>query len=81
MRLQRRAFSMHAAPIQPRAMTQPAVRSDTGARKPARIVASGIHQASKLVRLLPSQSREVSAVGLLMADYPQHDAAPDSPAR
>ncbi len=44
-------------------------------------MASGIHQASKLVRLLPSQSREVSAVGLLMADYPQHDAAPDSPAR
>src|SRR5712664_2367589 len=72
---------MHAAPIQPRAMTQPAVRSDTGTNRPAKIAASGIHHASKLVRLLLSQSREVSVVGLLIADYSQHDEAPGSPAR
>jgi hypothetical protein len=57
-----------AVPIQPRAMAQAAVRSGTGTKRPARIAASGIHHASKLVRLLPSQSREVPVVGLLMAD-------------
>jgi hypothetical protein len=51
-------------PIQPRATTQPAVRGDTGTNKPARIVASGIHHASMLL----SQSRDVSVVGLLIAD-------------
>jgi hypothetical protein len=59
---------MHAAPIQPRAITQSAVRSDTGRSRPAGIAASGIHHASKLVRLLLSQSREVSVAGLLIAD-------------
>jgi len=59
---------MHAAPIQPREMTQTAVRSDTGANKPARIAEFGIHHASKLVRLLLSQSREMSVVGLLMVE-------------
>jgi hypothetical protein len=32
------------------------------------IATSGNHHASMLARLLPSQSREVSAVGLLIAD-------------
>jgi hypothetical protein len=58
---------MHAAPIQPRAITQAPVRSDTGKNNPASIMVSGIHHASKLVRLLLSQSREVSVTGLLIA--------------
>jgi hypothetical protein len=32
------------------------------------IVTNGNHHASTLLRLLPSQSREVFAVGLLIAD-------------
>jgi len=71
---------MQAVPIQPRAIAHTAVRNGTGTKKPARIATSGIHHASKLVGLLPSQSREVSAVGLLMTNYPQR-AAPDRPAR
>jgi hypothetical protein len=47
-------------------MTHTGVRSDTGMNKPAMIAASGIHHASTLVRLLLSQSREVSVVGLLI---------------
>jgi hypothetical protein len=57
---------MHAAPIQARAISQAPVCSDTGKNNPASIMASGIHHASKLVRLLLSQSREVSVSGLLM---------------
>jgi hypothetical protein len=49
-------------------MTQPTVRSDAGTNSPAMIAASGIHQASRVERLLLSQSREVSVVGLFIAD-------------
>jgi hypothetical protein len=41
--------------------------SDTGKNNPASIMATGIHHASKLVRLLLSQSREASVTGLLIA--------------
>jgi hypothetical protein len=56
---------MHAAPIQPRAMTQTAVRSGTEANKLASIADFGIHHASQLVRWVLSQSR-VMSVGLLL---------------
>ena len=49
-------------------MTQTAVRSDTGANKLTMIADFGIHHASKLVRLLLSQSPEMSVVGLLMVE-------------
>ena len=45
------------APIQPMAMTQPAVSSDTGTIRPEKIPASGIHHACKFVRLLASPTR------------------------
>jgi len=57
---------MHDAPIQPRAMTQTALRSDTRANKLTSIADFGIHHASKLARLLLSQSREMSVVRLLI---------------
>jgi len=57
---------MHAVPIQPRAITQPAVRAGTGNSKLAIIANFGIHHASQLVRRAPSQSREMSVVGLLL---------------
>src|SRR6266702_6473003 len=47
-------------------MTQPAVRSDTGRHKSS--APSGIHRPSKLVRSLLSQSREASAVELVIVD-------------
>jgi hypothetical protein len=40
-------------------MIQITARKDTGANKPARMAALGIHHASTLVCTLPSQSREV----------------------
>ena len=49
-------------------MTQIKARTGTGTNKPARMAAWGIHHASKLVRLLLSQSREMSAVGLVIVD-------------
>jgi len=72
---------MHAVPIQMRAMIQIAARRDTGTNKPASIAALGIHQASKLVCTLPSQSLEGWIGALVIACYAQQEAAPGSPAR
>ncbi len=47
--------------IQSRAATQSVVRAGTIVKSPATTVAWGSHQATKLVRVLPTQSLEVSS--------------------
>src|SRR5215472_896006 len=49
---------MQATPIQVRETIQIAARTPTGMKRPAMIPVRGIHHASKLARVLPSQSRE-----------------------
>jgi len=72
---------MHAVPIQMRAKIQITARTDTETNKPARRAALGIHHASKLACTLPSQSREVWMVALLITNHAQQEAAPGSPER
>jgi hypothetical protein len=69
-------------PIQMSAIIQIALRTGTGMNRPARMAACGIDHANRLMRGLPSQSRELWAVSLAMPDQGvQQEAAPLSLAR
>src|SRR5205085_9946412 len=61
------ALRMHAAPIQASATVQAMARTGTDTSSPAPMATLGIHHASRRMRGLCSQSRELPAMSLATA--------------